>query len=349
MWQWFSPANAVSNTKYELFEHHSRHFRENPVASSDFQINLTPFNLLKKTLTTFAIIVLCWIAGNLIHWSWISYRYKIWNKKITRNNNGLLEHANSFTCGQGTTALIFIHGFADLPYGWKRIAERLTESHSFTSFVMRVPPWGQTLSSQHQLKLNDIRSAIDSKIAEAAQSHTDIWLIGHSMGAAFIIDALPRNNESVTGIVALAPLIRISNKRVPVGTAEFWYHLGTKVLWLARTFESPFTERITAADDADFNYAVDKFIPYSVYNSLFAVTGSNRNITIPKNTPVFCALSSQDKVIDNKYAKSWFDSLQGPKELYLDNVANHALHVGENWQELTDKIAVFILQQTKTI
>ena len=253
-----------------------------------------------------------------------------------------MEHAQPFSCGSGDTALIFIHGFADLPYGWQRVAQRLTNSHDFACYAIRVPRWGEPLDSQREVDMQEIRDAVDSKIEELSRKHKNIWLAGHSMGCAFAIDAIPRNEKKVSGLVALAPLIRVSNRRVPFFTARFWYYLGTKVLWLARTFESPFTERVTAADDPDFTYAVDKFIPYSVYDILFSVTKSNRKIAIPKEIPVFCAVSTSDKVIDSATARKWFNELQCPKQLYVDEDAAHALHLGKNWKDITDQLGAFI-------
>ena len=297
---------------------------------------------MKQKLITLAIILLVCISGNLIHLLWIKVRHRIWEKGITRNKTGLLEHAEPFSCGEGDTALIFIHGFADLPYGWERVARHLTNSHDFACHAIRVPRWGESLDSQRGVNMHEIRSAIDTKITELSEKHENVWLVGHSMGCAFAIDAIPRNAKNISGLVTLAPLISVSNKRVPFLTARFWYYLGTKVLWLARTFESPFTERVTAADDPNFSYAVDKFIPYSVYDILFFITKSNRKVIIPSDIPVFCAVSTNDKVIDTDTARKWFDTLQGPKKLYVDEVAAHALHLGENWIDITEKMGVFI-------
>lgn len=254
----------------------------------------------------------------------------------------MLLHSESFARGSGDTALIMIHGFADLPYGWSRVAERLTNSHDVACHAIRVPRWGQPLKEQRDVRMGEIRAEIDEKIEELSANHKNIWLVGHSLGSALAIDAIPRNQERIDGLIALAPLIRVSNRRVPVGTARFWYHLGTRVLWLARTFESPFTERLVAADDPNFNYAVDKFIPYSVYDILFEVTKENLDVKLPETLPVFCAVSTSDKVIDTDAARNWYNTLKGPKELYVDEVSAHALHVGENWKEITDKMGVFI-------
>ena len=279
---------------------------------------------------------------------WIQGRYYAWNRSVVRNDSGLLEHSESFSCGSGDTALIFIHGFADLPYSWKRVAERLTNNHNMACHAIRVPRWGESLSSAQGVSTDEIRNAIDVKINALKSDHKKIWLVGHSLGCAFVIDAVPRHQDAITGVVVLAPLIRVSNKRVPCFTAGFWYGIGTKALWLARAFESPFTERVTADDDPQFSYAVDKFIPYSVYNILFSITKSNRDIELPKKLPVFCALSTSDKVIDSGTARNWYNNLEGPKELYIDEAASHTLHHGINWREITDNFGRFIEENNHT-
>ncbi len=293
-------------------------------------------------LITPVIVFGTWIGANLIHSAWIKVRLGIWKRGVIRAKTGLLEHAEPFSCGQGDPGLIFIHGFADLPYGWKRIIRQLTNTHDFACHAMRIPRWGEPLDHRKEIDLEEIRAAIDLEIAELSRQHSKVWLVGHSLGCAFAIDALPRNSEAIAGLVMLAPLIRVSNKRVPLFNARFWYHLGTKVLCLAQTFESPFSARVEATDDPSFNYIVDKFIPYSVYDIVFALTKSNRKIDIPAKMPVFCAVSSHDKVVDTAAAQEWFDGIQGTKEIYVDEVADHALHQGANWIEITEKFGEFI-------
>ncbi len=297
---------------------------------------------MKRKLTTLAIILLIWVGGNLIHLLWVQARYQSWNRRVARSPSGLLEHATPFACGSGDTALIFIHGFADLPRGWARVAERLTNSHDFACHAIRVPRWGEKLADARGVSIEEVRAAVDAKINELKGQHQKIWLVGHSLGCAIAIDAIPRHPESISGVVALAPLLRVSNRRVPCFTARFWYSLGTRVLWMARVFESPFTERLTAVDDPQYTYAVDKFIPYSVYDILFSITRSNPDIELPATMPVFCAISTRDKVIDSDAAKIWYESLPNPKAIYIDQDAEHALQFGLNWRAITDAFGRFI-------
>ncbi|MDD2599027.1 MAG: alpha/beta hydrolase [Kiritimatiellae bacterium] len=295
-------------------------------------------------LRTLTIIIIIWLGGNLIHLLWLQGRYRRWNRMVIRSPSGLLEHAEEFTCGNGKTALLMIHGFADLPYGWTRVAARLTNSYDLTCCAMRVPRWGATLSEAKGVTLEEIRDAIDSKIRELKGNHQQIWLVGHSLGCAIAIDAIPRNPESITGVATLAPLLRVSNHRVPLFTARFWFELGSRVLWLTRAFESPFTERLTAVDDPQFTYIVDKFIPCRVYEILFSLTKSNRNVELPENMPVFCAISARDKVIDNNAVLEWYEHLPNPKALYVDQDAAHAVLYGQNWHEITDTLGRFIAE-----
>lgn len=290
--------------------------------------------------------MLIWLSGNLIHLLWIEWRYRCWNQSVIRSATGLLEHAEEFSCGSGDTALLFIHGFADLPYGWTRVAERLTNSYDFTCYAMRVPRWGTEIAEARGVTLAEIRAAVDSRINELKSDHQHIWLVGHSQGCAIAIDAVTRQQEGIAGMVALAPLLRVSNKRVPIFTPRFWYALGTRVLWMARTFESPFTERLTAVDDPQFTYAIDKFIHYRVYDILFSITKSNQSVELPKNMPVFCAISVKDKVIDNNAALAWYEHLPNPKALYMDQDAAHALQFGSNWKTVTDTFGQFIADNT---
>ncbi|MFO7936847.1 MAG: alpha/beta fold hydrolase [Kiritimatiellia bacterium] len=300
---------------------------------------------MKRTLTTLATVLLIWIGGNLIHLLWIKVRHHIWNRNIVRDEQGLMEYAKGFSCGSGSTALIFIHGFADLPKGWERITRRLTNRYDYACHAIRIPRWGETLVSQQGVTMDEIRNVIDLKISDLSKDHDNIWLVGHSMGGALAIDTIPRNTENINGLAVLAPLIRVSDRRVPFATARFWFYIGKKLLWLNHTLESPFSEKVIAADDPDFSYSVDRFIPYSIYDILFEVTRNNRNINIPSELPVFCALSADDAVIDNDTAKAWFNGLKSEKKkLYIDRVAGHTLHIGKNWKEITDELGAFVYE-----
>lgn len=298
-------------------------------------------------MITLSIILLIWLGANLLHVLWVRGRYFFWNRRVVRSPSGLLEHAEEFICGSGETAVLFIHGFADLPYSWTRVTERLTNSYDFTCCAMRVPRWGTELSVARGATLEEIRAAVDNKINELKTDHQHIWLVGHSLGCAIAIDAVARHQENIAGIVTLAPLLRVSNKRVPIFTPHFWYNLGTRTLWLARTFESPFTERLTAVDDPEFTYAVDKFIPYAVYDILFEIKKSNQSIELPQSIPIFCAISARDKVVDNNAALEWYEHLLNPKALYVDQDAAHALQVGQNWKDITDTFGQFIADNSK--
>jgi hypothetical protein len=66
-------------------------------------------------LFTLLVIVAVWLGTNLLHRLWVGLRRRAWEKRANRDPDGLLPDAAAYQVGDGSVALLFIHGFADTP------------------------------------------------------------------------------------------------------------------------------------------------------------------------------------------------------------------------------------------
>ena len=298
-------------------------------------------------MSVLLLIIIAWLAINLLHGLWIGLRRWRWEAKITRDVNGLLPQAGPYTRGNGPIALLFVHGFADSPMLWSRMADYIQiQDNSFTCRAMRLPGSGDPLSVTRHVTLDQWRQAVDDEVATLRNTHAQVWLVSHSMGGALCIDAAVRKPDAVKGLILIAPLIKVSRKRIPLLPAELGFRCSEWVFLFSPVFESMFAWKPTAADNPTFTYGRDRFIPFQVYRNLFRLIHANEEQASSLTIPVFAALSKFDRVVDSKAASQWLEHVQGKKEVRWTETG-HVIHLGIGWQALTDDILTFIKTTSK--
>jgi len=294
---------------------------------------------------TLLILIGLWIAANLLHAVWVQSRRFCWERRITRDADGLLPHAAAFSVGNGPTALLLIHGFADTPRIWKRMADGLASSGSLTCNAMRLPGSGQTAAQTRTQSLALWRQAIDKELDGLCASHTNVWIVGHSLGAALAIDAALRH-DTISGVAAFAPMIKVSNRRSPLLPPAAWFRIASVALCLSPTFESCFSAENAAVDDPSFTYMRDRFIPFCVYRGLFELIRSNRKRAARLQCPVFAATAEYDAVVDTPAALRWLSCCPGSKRIRALKGIGHVIPLEIGWQSITDDLASFIREQS---
>lgn len=287
-------------------------------------------------------IISAWLAINILHSLWIGCRRWRWESRITRDKNGLIPQAETFTRGNGPVALLFVHGFADTPMLWSRMIDYINQQNTmFTCRAMRLPGSGEPLSVAHRQTLDKWRHAIDDEIAALHKTHVHIWIVAHSAGGALSIDLALRKPDSVQGLILLAPLIKVSRYKIPLIPPEAGFKCAQAVFVLSPVFESIFTRKTTVADDPAFTYIRDRFISFQVYRNLFSLIHANEYHASNLTIPVFAALSKFDHVVDSKAARQWLENVPSMKKIRWTDTG-HAIHLGIGWQALTDDIITFI-------
>lgn len=295
-------------------------------------------------MTTLPTILLAWLGTNALHAAWAGTRRRLWEKRFTRGADGLLPDAGAYTVGSGSVAILFIHGFADTPYIWKRMAERLAATGAFTCRAMRLPGSAEPAAQAKRQSLALWRQSVDDELTRLCAAHANVWVAGHSMGAALALDAALRTPERIAGVVAFAPLIEVSRRRSPLLPPGVWFRLARAALGLSPTFESCFSSQGVAVDDPSFTYTRDRFIPFCVYRGLFQLARSNRGQAARLTQPVFAVAAERDAVVDTPAALRWLDRCPGPKQVRSLAEVGHVIPLEPGWQALTDDLAAFILQ-----
>ena len=288
-----------------------------------------------------------WLAANLLHTAWLQTRRYCWERRIARDADGLLPRAAAFSAGEGPTALLLIHGFADTPRIWKRMADRLAASGTVTSRAMRLPGSGETATQARHQSLALWRQAVDEELDRLCATHSTVWIAGHSMGGALALDAALRRPEAVAGVAVFAPMIEVSRRRSPLLAPAVWFRLASWTLFLSPTFESCFSADGVAADDPSFTYARDRFIPFCVYRGLFELICANRSRAACLACPVFAVTSGRDSVVDTPAALRWLSCCKGPKRLRTLTDIGHVIPLENGWQSLADNLVDFIREQAQ--
>jgi carboxylesterase len=296
-------------------------------------------------MKTLLQLLAVWFIADAVHYLWIAVRQRRWERKIQRDVAGVREGALAYTCGAGPVAVLWVHGFADTPTTFQRMASRLSASGTFTCRAMRLPGAGEPTAQTAKITLADWRAAVAREIAELRQNHEQIWLIGHSLGGALALNAALRSPADVTGVVALSPLIQVSRRRSPILPPHVWFRLANASFPFSKTFESCFKVNAVAADDTHYTYIRDRFIPFATYRNLFALIKELQPRAAEMRVPVLALLAVEDRVVDTPAAQKWFADVTSPKQVRLLPDVAHELPLENGWEKTSDEIAAFILKK----
>jgi len=290
--------------------------------------------------------VIVWLVVNLLHAGWVGTRRFFWEKRVRREKDGLLAGAMSYSVGKGPVALLFIHGFADTPYVWRRVAMRMAESGRFTCRALRLPGSGEPADTARCQSLRIWRTCVADELIKLRAGHNNVWIVGHSMGGALALDAAVRMLGMVDGVAVLAPLIEVSRKRAPLLTPAAWFAIARVTLCLSPTFESPFSAEGVAVDDPAFTYRRDRFIAFAVYGGLFKLVRELRHKAPSLICPLFAVMAENDAVVDTEAAMRWLEKCNGSKQTHVLPNIGHVIPLENGWQRYTDEMAEFIKRNT---
>lgn len=282
-----------------------------------------------------------WLVGDLLYSRIVAWRMAKWEASIERHPNGLRVGCESFTLGQGETALLLVHGINDSPAMYRKMATRLA-AQGFTCRAMRLPGFAMTIeqyaATTHEQWLDAIRREVDA----LRHTHDRVCLVAHSLGGAAAIGYLLDHPAGVEKCVLIAPGIAVSNRRSPILSARTWHTIGSRTLIFTRVTETPFPN--DAHNPAEQNLASrTRFCPRSVFDEFFRLIDRNRGRAREFHTPMLMVLSKDDQVVDWEAAHGFYDSAASPEKklLFMDN-AGHAIPVDYGWEKVADEIAAFV-------
>ena len=123
--------------------------------------------------------------------------------------------------GSGKNAHIgalLVHGFTGSPASMRPWGEFL-HSKGYTVRVPLLPGHGTRPEDLNKVKWQEWPAKVEFELSELRKSCDVIFLIGLSMGGGTVLNVAASNNDSLTGVILVNPMIHV--KGVPVELAFF--------------------------------------------------------------------------------------------------------------------------------
>lgn len=295
-----------------------------------------------------AIFTLLSLGAKLAYSSIVEYRCNRWEAGVRRDAAGLLEGFQSYTVGDGRTAILMIHGFGSSPAIFGKMAPALAE-RGYTCRAMCLPGYG--MASDEFAKASRARwlEAVDREVRQLAATADRVWILGHSMGAALAVDYMLGHPGAADGVVLLAPMIAVSSARSPLIPPRTAYEIGRRMFGPEEMVESIFPEEYGAGASAAQTGRV-VFTPFAVYEQAFDLM-DHIGLRAPDfRSPMLMVVAGQDRVVDSAAAERYFGQVASPKkDLMRVEDAAHVVPLDAGWEDVVERVDVFVRDATRAI
>ncbi len=284
-----------------------------------------------------------WMAGDALY----AYRIRSRSKALgVRRASTLPLSLNP----SGSPALLLVHGFADGPSVFAKLAPTLAQA-GFAVHAMHLSGFGIPATEMKGISLDIWRTDIDREInaLQAAAPQRPVWLVGHSLGGALVFDAALRPTNHVAGLILLAPLIEPSNARSPLLTSRQWFTILSRSLLFSTIVESRLP-----ADLHDptvrAQYRTDRFIHRDIYRALFATIDAIANRAADWRGPLLMVVSPSDQIVDTEASTRFFFAATqaSPAKLAEHHSGGHVLPLDVGHELIAAKMVRFILADSPT-
>jgi carboxylesterase len=288
-----------------------------------------------------AAVPVLWVGGDLVYALLMKRRYARWEAGIERDPDGVRRGCREYYVGQGDTAVLLIHGFADAPTLYQRMAPALAEE-GFTCRVMRLPHFATPMDDYRWTNAAQWREAVRSELRELRQRQARVVVVAHSLGAAVAVDYLADNPAAADAVVLLAPLLAVCERRSPLLSPRAWQWIFDHTLAFTDRVGMFFSPNLRDQEALPL-MKTDQFVPRVVYRELMHLIERNRDRAGTFRVPLFLALGEHDEVVDNRVAERFYQACAaGTKRLRPVAGAAHVLPMDFGWQSLTVDVVKFI-------
>ena len=297
-------------------------------------------------------IIWGWLGLNVLAWVVSVGVFRLWMQSVRWTDGGLMPDAVPFERGEGEDAVLFVHGFNDVPAVWRRFVEPFVEK-GFHVEALHLEGLGDgRMGLWFDFPLTRWQQAVTARVNALAKNHRRVFLVGHSMGGALVLDAVYRHDcwrkgssdadAEIAGAVLLAPLVEVSRARAPLLSAGAWFGLCRLFLPGLRCVPSVFPSVQGAEDDPSFRYRRDRFMTVSVLGAMFRLVRRLRTLDLSEIvTPLQVYVAGNDRVVDTSEAKSYVASCPAVKALVEVPDAPHVLPLISASRSLAGQIVDF--------
>lgn len=290
-------------------------------------------------------LVVCWLVGDAYYAKRTTARWRAWEAGISRDEDGIRTGCRAFSVGAGSTALLMLHGFADSPAVYRRMAPKLSE-HGYACRAMRLPGFAEPMERYRATSRDQWKQSLRDELAALRHEHEHVVIVAHSLGCAIAADVLLDEPERAEGIVMMAPLIGVSNERSPVMGTETWFKLSERLILFSDLTQMLYP--VNVADETLRGQILrDEFIPRPVYRNMFDTLNRIRADVRSFHAPLLMITAGNDPVVDNARAVAFFEDCSSQLKRHIwANRAGHAIPLDYGWEDVSSKVAEFVGQIT---
>jgi carboxylesterase len=281
------------------------------------------------------------VGAKVTYSSIVEYRCSKWEASLRRDAFGRTDGFQSYTVGDGRTAILLIHGFGSSPAIFSRMASALAE-RGYTCRAMCLPGYGMASKEFAKANREQWVDAIRREVVALRRTADRVWILGHSMGASLAVDYALEFPGTADGVVLLTPLIAVSNARSPLLPPRTVYEISRHVFGPRDLVESVFPEDFRTNEPVSQPARV-VFTPFAVYEQAFAVMDQIGRRAPELTVPVLMVLARHDKVVDSAAAERYFGQVGSTKkELMVLDDAAHVVPLDNGWQAVVAEVDAFI-------
>jgi len=281
------------------------------------------------------------VSGDFVYSRVIHHRMRKWEAGVERTDEGVRVSCVDFTMGTGSTVLLLVHGFADSPAVYRRMAPELA-AEGFTCRAIRLTPFAERLDGPTGPLLDKWLAAVDAECDRLRESHEQVWIVGHSMGAVLAMRQALDHPDKVDGLVLLAPLFRVSSARSPVLSPETWHKLAECFLHFSKVIENPVP--LDARDpEVAGKHPMDRFVAREVFRALFPLAEDARRRAATLRHPVLMVVPPRDMVVDSAAARAAFEQIPSEnKRFFADADSGHVTPLDFGYRRVASLVCEYV-------